>query len=171
MKTKLQILKESTVYVLVLGILGAILYSILQLLMGNESWLPLSISGLLSFVATCILMGYLFEKEKPLWLATLQYVFIGIFSALFTILIMAIGMSFVFDFLVNQASELFRNKMGNHGIEGLLLIIPLIILSFFFVIFGLFAYLVVSYFLGNLIFSFLLQLALNRFNANSSKFD
>lgn len=163
MKTKLQILKESTVYIFVLGFLGTILYFISHSLFSDESLIPFFLSGLLSFVATCIFMGYLFEKEKPLWLATLQYLVIGIFSALFTILLMAIGIPFVFDFLLNQASDFFKNQMGNSGIAGLLLIIPLIILSFFFVIFGLIAYLVIAYFLGNWIFSFLLQWALNKY--------
>jgi len=168
MKTKLQILKESIVYIFVLGFLGTILHSILNPLFDNQNWVTFTLSGFVSFVATCVFMGYLFEKEKPLWLASLQYVVIGIFSALFTLLIIILGIPFVFDFLLNQTSSFFKNQMGNSGIAGLLLIIPLIILSFFFVIFGLFAYLVVTYFLGNLIFSFLLQWALSKYYSKSS---
>ncbi len=167
-KTKLQILKESIVYIFVLGFSGSILHFILNPIFGNGNWVPLALSGFVSFVATCVFMGYIFEKEKPLWLGTLQYVVIGIFSALFTLLIIILGIPFVFDFLLNQTSNYFKSQMGNSGIAGILLIIPLIILSFFFVIFGLIAYLVVTYFLGNLIFSFLMQWALSKYQSKSS---
>ncbi|MBK8398696.1 MAG: hypothetical protein IPL26_26040 [Leptospiraceae bacterium] len=169
MKTKLQILKESTIYIFTLGFFGTILYFIVTSFLDNDSWIPLALSGLLSLVATCVLMGYLFEKEKPLWIAFIQYMVIGIFSALFTLIIIAIGFPFVFDFMLNQTSDFFKKEFAGGGISGLFLIIPLLLLSFLFLIFGVLAYLVITYFLGNWIFSFLLQWALNRYNFNSTK--
>ena len=111
-------------------------------------------------------MGYIFEKEKPLWLGTLQYVVIGIFSALFTLLIIILGIPFVFDFLLNQVDSSGPDRRDARF--RIALKKPLIILSFFFVIFGLIAYLVVTYFLGNLIFSFLMQWALSKYQSKSS---
>lgn len=167
MKTKLQILKESIVYVFILGFISMVLFQIMTSIFGEETWAPLVISSLVSFVLTCLLMGYLFEKEKPLWIASLKYIIIGIFSAIFTIILIAIGFQFIVDILLDQAGNFFKNQMGNQGIKGIFLFIPFIILSFFFVILGVFAYILVLYFLGNLLFSFLLQWGINKYNITS----
>lgn len=163
MKTKLQILKESTIYVFALGFLSGIFHSILSFVIGNESWVAPVLSGLVSFVATCFLMGYLFEKEKPLWLGSLQYIVIGIFAILLTILITAIGLPFVLELIANWASDFFKSQISNSGLAGFVLIIPLILLSFFLALFGLIAYLALTFFLGNWVFSYILQLAFNKY--------
>jgi hypothetical protein len=170
MKTKLQIFKESTVYVLVLGFLGTVLYLILGSLFGDEIWLGFGLSSFVSYIGTCIFMSYLFEKEKPLWLGSLQYIVIGIFAALLTILLVVIGIPFIFDILINQTYEYWKNQFGSSGLlDSLILIIPLFFISVVFAVFALIGYISVSFFIGNWFFSFLLQWAFNKYNIKSSE--
>jgi ABC-type phosphate transport system permease subunit len=164
MKTKLQIFKESTVYVFAMGFLSGAFHSILSLILGNESWVAPVLSGLLSFIATCVFMGYLFEKEKPLWLGSLQYIIIGIFATILTVIIGLMGLPFVIDIITNWAGDFFKNQISNSGLGGFLLIIPLFIVSVLFALFGLIAYLALTFFLGNWVFSYLLQYIFNRNN-------
>jgi hypothetical protein len=159
MKTKLQILKESIIYIVSLGVLDAFFFGVFRFFLGDENWVTFTISGLFSFTSTCVMMGYLFEKEKPIWLASIQYIVIGFFSAILTILIILLGFPFVSDLLINQVTDFFKNQFVNNWVAGFLMII----VYFLFVVFGLLAYVVFSFFLGNLIFSFLLQWTLNKY--------
>jgi hypothetical protein len=57
----------------------------------------------------------------------------------------------------------FKSQISNSGLAGFVLIIPLILLSFFLALFGLIAYLALTFFLGNWVFSYILQLAFNKY--------
>ena len=164
MKTKLQILKESTFYVFTMSFIGFVFYSVLNRIFPENFDLVIGVSCLTSFLITSALMGYLFEKEKPLWLGFLQYAAIGFFSSILAIIIALIGFPLIFELLYEHASDFWKNAFGqSSGIVGLILIIPMIILSFVFVIFGMLAYLFLAFFLGNWLFSFLLQIVYNKY--------
>lgn len=164
MKTKLQILKESTFYVFTMSFIGFVFYSVLNKIFPENFDLIIGVSCLSSFLITSALMGYLFEKEKPLWLGFLQYAAIGFFSAIITIILVVIGFPLIFELLFQNASDFWKNAFGeSSGISGIILIIPMIILTFVFVVFGMLAYLFLAFFLGNWLFSFLLQIVYNKY--------
>ncbi|HMV43792.1 MAG TPA: hypothetical protein PK079_12595 [Leptospiraceae bacterium] len=173
-KTKLQILKESTVYVLLLGFISSILFKLLELFISEEEMLLsniflIFIFGFLSFVLTALLMGYFFEKDKPIWIGFLKYSIIGICSTVLTVLVTLILLPFVFDFMVEQVSFFWKDAFQRNIIVGLIMIIPMFIIGIFLAFFGIFAFLFVSYFLGNWIFSFLVQWLFVKYSSKDQK--
>lgn len=161
-KTKLQILKESTVYVFLLGFITWLVFEIVSLIISQEKFLENIISstivcGLIGFLITSFIMGYLFEKDKPLWMGFLKFVLIGICSTIITTIFTLILLPFVFDSMMDQTSSLWKGIWDRGIIVGLILMIPMFILGIVFAMLGVFAFLLLSYFLGSWIFSFLIQ--------------
>ncbi len=168
MKSKLQILKESASFVSILFLSNLFIYFLHStLLIMENQWISDFGIGF-SFLVSCLLMGIIFEKDKPLWQSFLKFFSIGIVSGLFSVLLIVLGLPFFIDWAITLFPSLWKPLAAENFFTAILLAIPLFILGILFITASMVAFFLLTYFLGSFVFSYLIQWVYERY-INSRK--
>jgi hypothetical protein len=163
MKSKLQILKESASFVCILFLSNILIYFLhSSLFRFDNEWIT-NFGILVSFLITCLILGLIFEKEKPLWQAFLKFLLIGIVSSLFSIVLILIGFPFFFDWGITIFASLWKPLAAQNFFTAIILAIPLFVLGILFLAASMIGFFLLTYFVGSFIFSYLIQIVYDRF--------
>jgi hypothetical protein len=161
MKTKIQILKESLVYIFILG-LSSIFFIYILNLINKDSVLLFILFLFLSLLGTSFALSQIFEKDEILWKSVLKYFIIGLVSGMFSLLLTILGLPFVTEWLIGYFSTVWQGHFSQGILHGLLMIIPMFAVFMILTLFGLMVFMVVCYFIGNWLFSFLFYTIFNQ---------
>ncbi len=156
MKTKIQILKESISLIFISFFVSGI-YSLITKNIPLNTILNSILGLILCILLSSFIMYKIFENEKDRTLSIIKYSLIIIFSGIFSAIILILAITIFGEFLFNQLIEIVANQFKSSLINALFLFIPMLIVGLLFGIFGLMGIMMISFIIGNLIFSFVVE--------------
>ena len=162
MKTKIQILKESLVYIFILGFSSSCIVTLINTINKEANLYIYFFSSFLALLITSFALSQIFEKEEILWKSVLKYFLIGLVSGIFSILLTMLGLPFAAEWLIGYFSNFWQGHFNQGIFQGLLMIIPMFAIFIILVVFGLLIFMVVCYFIGNWLFSIIFYSIFNQ---------
>ena len=156
MKPKIQILKESISLIFISLFVFGIYSSVVKIFRLSETIGAIFVF-ILTIISTSFIMYKIFEKEKDAKLSVIKYSLILFFSFIFSAIILTLAITIFGEFLFNQLIEFVSNQFKNSMLNALLLFIPMIFVGLLFGVMGLVGIMIISFSIGNLIFSFVVE--------------